>query len=344
LLVYLAAIMTCHTRRYTSAPPWLLALALVIGCGVWTHGLGAQQRQAAAAAPAIETLQIRPNVHVIFGAGSNITAHVGEDGVILVDSGSAALAPRVVEAVKALSPLPIRLIINTSADMDHVGGNHVVGAAGVQLNPDSFADEPQATILAHENVLMRMTTPVGNEAPAESDMLPTETYTSRVRSMYINDEAVQLLRPLGAHSDGDTMVHFRRADVIATGDVLDLRQFPVIDAARGGSLAGELAALNRLVQLAIPAMPLVYKEGRTMVVPGHGRVSDHAEIVEYRDMVTVIRDRIQSLVSKGMTLEQVQAANPTQGYRARYGADAGAWTTGMFVEAIYRALAGARPS
>ena len=134
------------------------------------------------------------------------------------------------------------------------------------------------------------------------------------------------------------MVLFRRADVIATGDILDLRHFPVIDPAKGGSIQGELDALNRLLELTVPAMPLVLKPGRTLLVPGHGRVSDYAELVEYRDMVTIIKDNIEELIKKGMTLEQVKAANPTAGYRARWGRESGPWTTDMFVEAIYNGL------
>jgi glyoxylase-like metal-dependent hydrolase (beta-lactamase superfamily II) len=146
------------------------------------------------------------------------------------------------------------------------------------------------------------------------------------------------MRQLGAHSDGDSMVLFRRADVIVTGDILDLRQFPVIDPAKGGSIQGELEALNHLLELTVPAMPLVLKPGRTLLVPAHGRVSDYSELVEYRDMVTVIRDIIQDMIDRGMTLAQVKAANPTQGYRKRYGADSGPWTTDMFVEAVYKSL------
>jgi glyoxylase-like metal-dependent hydrolase (beta-lactamase superfamily II) len=159
--------------------------------------------------------------------------------------------------------------------------------------------------------------------------------------MYLNGEGIQVIHYPSAHSDGDSVVFFRRADVVVAGDILDLRRFPVIDAASGGSIQGEIDALNALLDLAIPAMPLIYKDDRTYVVPGHGRIADHAELVEYRDMVTVIRDRIKSMIDKGLTLEQVKAANPTQGYRARYGADSGPWTTDMFVEAIYRSLTAA---
>jgi len=329
--------MTAPSTRVRTALPWLIALVLVLEGGQRAHSILAQQQPALTTA-ALETIQIRPNVFVIFGAGSNVAVHVGEDGVILVDSGATARADNLLAAVRAITKQPIRMIINTSADADHVGGNDKVGSAGIAINPDSFSDEEHATVLAHENVLQRMSTPKGNETPFPVDMWPNETFTSKLRSMYINDDAIQVIRQLGAHTDGDTMVHFRRADVIVTGDVIDLRQFPVIDPARGGSIQGELEALNHLLDLTVPAMPLVLKPGRTLLVPGHGRVSDYGELVEYRDMVTVIKDIIQDMITRGMSLEQVKAANPTQGYRRRYGADSGPWTTDMFVEAIYNGL------
>ena len=318
--------------RYVIASSWLFAL-LVFETGRPAHGVLAQQR-AAENAP-IETIQIRPNVFVVFGAGANVGVHVGEEGAILVDSGSAALADKLLQAVKSITSQPIRMIINTSADADHVGGNDRVAKAGVRINPDAFSDQEQATVLAHENVLTRMS---ANESAFPLGGWPTETYTARIRSMYLNDDGVQVIRRPGAHSDGDSLVLFRRADVIATGDVLDLRHFPVIDPAIGGSIQGEIDALNHLLELTIPAMPLVLKEGRTLLIPGHGRVSDYSELVEYRDMVTVIRDLVQDLIDRGMTVEQVKAANPTKGYRGRYGADSGPWTTDMFVDAIYRGL------
>ncbi len=327
--------------------PWVIALALVAAGGQWAHGLLAQQRPAARAPEAgtLDTIQIRPNVWVIFGAGGNVTVHVGEDGVILVDSGSEAMAAKTLEAVKAITKAPIRMIIDTSADLEHVGGNDKVGAAGVAINPDNFSDEEHATVLSHENVLQRMSAPKGrNEKPAPTAMWPTETFTSKYRSFYVNDEAVQVIRQLGAVSDGDVIVHLRHADVIATGDIVDLRRFPMIDSTRGGSIQGELEALNRLLDLTVPPMPLVLKPGRTLVVPGHGRVSDYGELVDYRDMVTTIKDIIQDMVNKGMTLDQVKAANPTAGYRKRWGSDSGPWTTDMFVEAIYNGLKNAKPA
>jgi glyoxylase-like metal-dependent hydrolase (beta-lactamase superfamily II) len=331
-----------YIRRHVSS---LMRAIAVLSCAVIavlspydSRAALARAGQAAGAAP-LETIQIRANVFVIFGAGGNVTVHVGDDGAILVDSGSAAAGEQVLAAVRAITPQPIRLIVNTSADRDHTGANHIVARAGVPIVPDSFSDERRAAVLAHENVLLRMS---GGSAAGEpgfpEDTWPTETYTSRTRSMYLNDEAIQVMRQVGAHSDGDSMAMFRRADVIATGDVLDLRQFPVIDPAMGGSIQGEIEALNRLLELTVPAIPLVLKPGRTLLVPGHGRIADYGELVEYRDMVTIIRDIIQDMIDRGMTLEQVKAADPTKGYRRRYGSDTGPWTTELFVAAIYNGL------
>ena len=308
------------------------ALVVVLA---WVPGIGSAQT--------VETIQIRPNVYVIFGGGANVTVHVGSDGLILIDSGSADRAVQVLAAVKAISSRPIRLIINTNADADHVGGNEALAKAGFSINPNAFnSGTRMAGVVAHENVLNRMSAPSGQQAPFPVGTWPTETYIARTKSMYLNDEGIQIIHKPAAHSDGDSIVFLRRADVIVTGDIIDLRHFPVIDRARGGSVQGELDALNDLLELAIPAMPLIYKEGRTLLVPGHGRISDHAEVVEYRDMVTVVRDRIADLMRKKKTLNEIKAANPTQGYRQRYGADSGPWTTDMFVEAIYRDLVGAK--
>ena len=315
----------------------LAALAIVAAAGVLTHGQGAPSRTAAA--PAIETIQIRPSVYVIFGAGGNVVMHAGEDGVILVDSGSDAAADQVAAEIRKITDDPIRLIINTSANVDHVGGNDRLASEGATINPNAFnAGAENAAVVAHENVLNRMSAPTGQESPFPIGTWPTETYIARIKSMYLNDEGIQVMHQPAAHSDGDSIVFFRRADVIATGDIFDLRQFPVINAAAGGTVQGELDALNRLLDLAIPAVPLLHKPGRTYLVPGHGRIADHADLVEYRDMVTVIRDRIRSMVDGGLTLAQVKAENPTLGYRARYGSDTGPWTTDMFVEVIYNEL------
>jgi cyclase len=316
---------------------WHVVLVMIVAASHSPDFLHAQVRPSGG--DAIESLQIRPKVYVIFGAGSNVVMHVGEDGVILVDSGTGEMADRVLAEVRKITTVPIRLIINTSADRDHIGGNERIARAGVNLNPNAFnAGGSAAAVLAHENVLNRISAPTGQQAPFPVGIWPTETYISKIKSMYLNDEGIQVIHHPSAHSDGDSIVFFRRADVIVTGDIIDLRRFPVIDVENGGSIQGELDALNALLDLAIPAMPLIYKEGRTYLVPGHGRIADHAEVVEYRDMVTVIRDRIQTSIDKGMTLAQIKAANPTQGYRARYGSDSGPWTTDMFVEAVFKGL------
>jgi glyoxylase-like metal-dependent hydrolase (beta-lactamase superfamily II) len=320
----------------------LVALALVPALGgVYRPPAVAAQQHPSTTTAGLESIQIRPNVYVIFGAGGNVTVHAGEDGLVVVDSGSTEKAGALLEAIKAISPKPIRMVVNTSADLDHVGGNAIVGGAGIGLSPDPFGDGNHATVLAHENVLRRLSGLGSNGAESSfpTKMLPNDTFTSRYRSMYVNDDAVQVIRQTGAHSDSDVMVLFRKADVIATGDIIDLRQFPVIDHAKGGSIQGEIEALNRLLtEFIVPNMPLVLKPGRTLVVPGHGYVSDYGEVVEYRDMVTVIKDTIQELIDKGLTLDQVKAANPTNGYRGRYGSDTGEWTTDKFVEAVYNGL------
>ena len=157
--------------------------------------------------------------------------------------------------------------------------------------------------------------------------------------MYLNGEGIEVLHQPSAHSDGDAIVFFRRSDVVVAGDVLDTTRFPVIDVARGGSIDGEIAALNRLVDLAIPSVPIVSREEGTLVIPGHGRVCDQLDVVEYRDMVTIVRDRVRDLIRAGASLDQVKAAAPARGYTRRYGSDTGAWTTSAFVEAVYRSLA-----
>jgi cyclase len=332
--------MTWSLWRSCRGLTWLAALALTLSAGHRAPGLSAQQHPSMSRG-GLESIQIRPNVHVIFGAGGNVTVHAGDDGLVVVDSGSGEKAGALLDAIKAISPRPIRLVINTSADLDHVGGNAVIGGAGIGLSPDPFGAGNHATVLAHENVLLRLSAAGSNgaESPFPTRMLPNDTFTSRYRSLYVNDDAIQVIRQTGAHSDSDVMVLFRKADVIATGDVVDLQRFPVIDPAKGGSIQGELEALNRLLtELVVANVPLVLKSGGTLVVPGHGYVSDYGEVVEYRDMVTVMRDSIQELIDKGQTLEQVKAANPTKGYRGRYGKDSGDWTTDMFVAAVYNGL------
>jgi len=291
----------------------------------------------------LDVVQIRPNVYMIAGAGANITVQFGSDGAVVVDAGTLERADQVIAAIKKITAQPIRYVIDTSADADHVAANEKVAKAGKTLfqtnNPlgEGMTNGGAAAVLSAERVLTRMSAPTGKTSQYPTAVWPTETYDQKRKYMYLNGEGIEVLHQPAAHSDGDSVVFFRRSDVVAAGDVLDLTRFPMIDVARGGSIQGEIDALNRLVELAIPSVPLVSQDGGTYVVPGHGRLCDQLDVVEYRDMVTIVQDRVQDLVKKGGTLDQILAANPTQGYTARYGNDK-SWTPRMFVEAIYKTI------
>ena len=301
------------------------------------------------ASDGLDLVQIRPNFYVIAGAGGNIVVQTGPDGVILVDSGTTEMADKVLATIRRITPLPIRYIINTSMNADHVGGNDKLAraglsilpgavAAGAGLNDDLVSNSGRASVLAHENVLTRMTAATGPQALPFA-LWPTKTFAFRLYSMYLNGEGIQVIHMPEAHTDGDTIVFFRRGDVIATGDIIDTTRWPVIDIKRGGTVQGELDALNRLMDMSILNVPMQWNPDRTFLVPGHGHVYDKLDLLEYRDAVTVVRDRVQDLIDEGKTLAQVKAADPTLGYRSQYGADKGEWTTDMFVEVMYNELA-----
>ena len=314
---------------------------LAIACAgpVIVTGVLGQQTPGAA----LEVLALRPNFYMIAGAGGNIGFQVGEDGVVVVDSGSAANAEEVIAAIKKVTPRPIRYIINTSADPDHVGGNSVLAKAGQTLFTQGDFVGNAASILSVEPVLARMSGEGAKRAPFPVEAWPTETFSQPRKYMYLNGEGVEIYHEPAAHTDGDAIVFFRRSDVVMAGDVLDTRRFPVIDTKKGGSIGGEIAALQKLVDTAIPSVPIVSRDAGTLIVPGHGRVCDQLDAVDYRDMVTIIRDRVRDLKKQGMTLEQIEAASPARGYIRRYGSDTGAWTTNDFVEAIYRTMAEKTP-
>jgi glyoxylase-like metal-dependent hydrolase (beta-lactamase superfamily II) len=301
-------------------------------------------RQGGSGSNALEVLKIRDNVHVIAGDGGNIVVQSGPDGLVLVDSGAGQRSADVLTAIRQISVRPIRYIINTSESADHVAGNAALAAAG---EPLAAAGGPAAAVvagsregaarLAHENVLLRMSAVRDGKPRFPEAAWPTEGFIDK-KNLYLNGEAIQVIHQPAAHSDADSVVFFRRSDVIATGQIVDTTRFPVIDLANGGSIQGEIDALNALVDLAVPPTPLVWQEGGTAIVPGRGHMLEQADLVEYRDMVTIVRDVVQHMIKQGMTLGQIQKAEPTKGYTRRYGTSTGPWTTTMFVDAVYASL------
>jgi len=327
-------------RNVVKLLAWLVVIGSLLTVGAAVHAQTGD----------LDVVQLRPNFYVIGRAGGNVIVQLGPEGVILVDSGSTERADQVLAAIRRLTDLPIRYIINTSMDADHTGGNEKLARAGLSILPgavvagaglddDVVSNFGRASVLAHENVLGRMSAPTGRQSPVASGLWPTKTFNYHQYSMYLNGEGIQVIHQPAAHTDGDTIVFFRRGDVIATGDIIDTTRWPVIDTKRGGSVQGELDALNRLMDMTIFNLPLQWKADRTFLVPGHGHVYDKLDLLEYRDAVTIVRDRVQDLIDEGKTLAQVKAANPTLGYRSQYGADSGPWTTDMFVEVIYNELA-----
>ena len=312
--------------------------------------------------PGLEVLQVRPTFYMIVGAGTNIGAQIGPNGVVLVNAGAAAASGDVLAAIAKLTDQPIRYIIDTSADPDVVGGNATLAKAG--RNITSFAagtnrttaaglDFNAARVLSHENVIRRMQlAPPGGTSPFPTDTWPSETFEERRRTMYFNDEGIEILAQPAAHTDADTIVFFRKSDVVVAGNIIDADHFPVIDLARGGSLKGEIDALNRIVEIAIPPGPFVglpggpnafaRLQGGTDVLPGRGRIFRQIDVVNYRDMLVIVSDIVQDMIARKMTLDQIKAADPARPFKARYGAASGPWTTNDFVEAVYKSLTNAR--
>ena len=300
----------------------------------------------------IHVWRVQGNVYLLTGDGGNIAVQVGEQGALVVDTGAGQLADKTVAAIKKLiGDNPIQFIVNTSFHPEHTGGNVIVRKAGADpsvvgsffsAGNQSFADAGVgSTIIAHQNVLNRMSAPTGKVAPTPSFGWPSDTFLEGRRRKYYNDEAVEVLWEPHAVTDGDSIVHFRRSDVIVTGDIFSTTQYPFIDVKNGGSIQGEIAALNNILDRT------VYKhegEGGTMVIPGQGRVCDEYEVSEYRDMLAIIRDRVQAMIDNGASLQQVKSARLTIDYDDRFGAIAGPWTTDTFIEAVYTSLKQGRPT
>jgi cyclase len=315
-----------------SAVASVCALAALV-CASLVAPMSAQN---AGSGAGVHTLHVQGNVYMLVGAGGNITLQIGDDGVLLVDTGAAQSTGDVVKAIRAITDKPIRYIINTSADPDHVGGNDAIGKLGSTIAGGNVGAGAGvgAGIIAHENVLNRMSAPTGKSSPYPTTAWPTDTFVSKQKELYFNGESIETIYKPG-HTDGDSIVYFRKSDVISAGELFNTFTFPVIDLSRGGSIRGVLAGLNDMLDIAIPK---AMQEGGTYIIPGRGRLTDEADLLEYRDMVTIIRDRVQDAIKRGQTLDQVKAAKFTLDYDARWGATSGPWTTDMFIEAVFKDL------
>ncbi len=287
----------------------------------------------------LDIVKVRKHFYMLAGAGGNIGVQIGSDGVVLVNAGASGATDKVLAALKTLTELPIRYIINADAGPDFVGGNEKLARAGYTIFTNALgggAGLPNgggASILSHDSVLRVMSLV---KPPYPSGALPNEAFFTPRKAIRMNDEGLEIFYQPAAHSSADSFVLFRGSDVVVTGDVMDTTRFPVIDVAAGGTIQGEIEALNRLIDLTIAPTPYIYKDVGTYVVPGHGRVCEQMEVVDYRDMVVLVRDVVADLAKQGKTLEQIKAARPALPYETRYGTQAG--VTSAFVEAIYKTL------
>jgi glyoxylase-like metal-dependent hydrolase (beta-lactamase superfamily II) len=293
-----------------------------------------------AAAQQIEVLPVQGNVYMLAGAGGNITLQLGDNGVLVVDTGLARMSDQVIAEIRRLSKKPLRYVVNTGVTEDHTGGNEAFSREFGTSTTVNIVNTPGASatqtiaILGNEAILDRMSATVNGKTARPSLAWPTDTFFDEPKELYFNGESIQILHQPAAVTDGDSLVYFRRSDVVSTGDIFNTTGYPMIDLARGGSVQGVLDGLNHILDLTIPAH---HEEGGTMVIPGHGRICDEIDVVEYRDMMTIIRDRVRDLIRQGKTIEQAKAARPTMDYDGLY--DVSQQTADAFVEIVYRSLA-----
>ncbi len=311
-----------------------LAIAAVLGA---CQPSDAQQDGGGIGDVEIGVLHVQGNVYALFGPESNSTVQAGDEGILVVDTMSAGLSDKMIAAIRGISRQPIRYIVNTHHHPQHTGGNANISKAGLRVsNYDvgarSEASGQPAAIIAHENVTMTMA-----QGDSDPEGWPFSTYPFQSRDMYLNGEAVFILHQPNAHTNGDSIVHFRASDVISTGDIFSTVSYPFVDVENGGTIRGIIDALNRIIDIAVPAH---LQEGGTMIIPGRGRLADEADVVEYRDMLTLIVSFIQAMIDEGRSLDEVLQAQPTVGWDGRYGSDSGDWTTQQFVETVYHELAG----
>jgi glyoxylase-like metal-dependent hydrolase (beta-lactamase superfamily II) len=327
----------------------VVGAAIVLGAALSAVTGMAQGRQggAAPAAPNMDNVQINAlhvqgNVWMLTGGGFNSTVSIGPDGVLVVDTMIAPLGQKLLAKINELSGgKPIRTIINTHYHADHTGGNVAISNSGESIVSGNFAGQAagrKAQIWASENANNRI---LDMMPPMDSVGTPTDTFFNESKDIFFNGEAIEMFFQPKAHTDGDIIVFFRRSDVIAAGDTYINTTFPVIMPQDGGSLKGILDALNNIIDLAVPAEK---EEGGTYVVPGHGHLADEADVVDYRDMATIVYDRFVDAHKRGLTLDQVKAERLLRDYEGRFGATEGFWTTNSFIEAAYNSTKPAAPA
>jgi cyclase len=283
------------------------------------------------------------HIYMISGAGGNIAVDTYPEGVLLVDSGNGKMDTQVLAAIHSVAQDPsVHYIINTSGDPEHTGGNMGLGKTGSQFTGGNVAaaisdSAVGAEIVAHQTVQDRMSGVAQGSKAVPEGMWPTTTYETPILKLTTkyHGDAVELLHEPAAHSDGDTVVWFRLSDVIATGEIFSTTNYPVIDVDKGGSINGEIKALNNILDIAFAYFRM---EDGTMIIPGHGRICDSTDLAYYRDMVTIIRDRVQYMIDKGKTLPEIKAAKLTADYDPDYAENDIGYTPDMFIEAIYKSL------
>lgn len=337
----------CASRALRPAGGAALLAGVFLALACLSPLASARQNESDGDNEQVSVVPVQGHVYMLSGDGGNITLQVGEEGVLLVDTGLTSMTGKVLSAVRSIAgDKPIRYILNTSDDPDHTGGNEAIARAGSTIAGFNVVGDigvsaaNQATVVAFQTVLDRMSAPTGKTPAAPEGSWPTDTFMGSEKKFWFNGEGIRIVHQ-PAHTDGDTIVWFNRSDVVSTGDVFAADRYPRIDLERGGSIQGVIDGLNHLIEIAIPGQFVnggSEDEAGTMLVPGHGRLCDSADLVFYQEMVTIVRDRIQDLIKKGMTLEQVKAAKPTMDYDPVYGDESGPWSTDRFVEAVYRSL------
>jgi cyclase len=333
-------------------------LAAIVSCSLATqiavHSQSALTMPAKSDSVDLQILRVQDpmkagmsHVYMIPGAGANIAVETYPEGVLLVDTGSGKMDSQVFSAIRKVASDPtIHYIIDTSANPDHVGGNMGLSKYGSQFTGGNVAAAISdagtgAEIIAHQTVQDRVSGVVEGTKALPEGMWPTTTYESPILklSTKYHGDAVELVHEPAAHSDGDTVVWFRLSDVLVTGEIFSTTNYPVIDIEKGGSINGEIKALNNLLDLAFPFFRM---EDGTMIIPARGRISDSTDLAYYRDMVTIIRDRVQYMIDKGKSLDEIKAAKLTADYDPDYAVNEIGYTPDMFIEAVYKSLTAAK--